>query len=162
MALDFKLIAKKMKREAGFTLVEMLLTVAALSIIAVVAIPFTNSSLVRGNFDASSRVYENALRKAYAYARASRNDTDWGVYTASSSVTVFSGSTYAGRSAALDESNEYAYPLTVTGTIASGGIAEVVFAKGSGLPSATGTVVVENGGNSKTFTMNAAGAILVQ
>lgn len=157
----FLRVGKKRERSLGFTLLELILVVAAFAIIAVVAVPISNSSLVRGNLDSAERTVESSLRRAYSYARSGENASDWGVYTTATNTTVFSGSTYEGRAAALDESNATA-SITVGGTVSSEGTALVIFAKDTGVPSPTGTLTLTAAGKTKTITINAAGAILVE
>ncbi len=141
-------------------MLELLLAVAALGIIAAVAVPFSNSTTVRGDLASSSRTLETSLRRAYTYARAGDNNSDWGVYATSTGAVVFSGASYTGRDTGMDESGDFGLPVTLGGTLATLGAAEVVFAEGSGTPSATGTITLTASGDTKTLTLNAEGAVI--
>ncbi len=149
------------KKNTGFTMLELLLTTAAFGIIIAIAIPFSNSTIVRGNLDNSARSLESSSRRAYTYARASENNSDWGVRVSTSSVIVFSGSTYDGRDNVFDEIGSMSSPAEVGGTLTTDGIADIIFTKGTGTPNATGTITLAGGGNTKIMTFNEKGAISV-
>lgn len=148
------------KLAAGFTLIELLLVVAALGIVAGIAIPFSNSSIVRGDLSAQARTVETSLRRAYTYARAGENNSNWGAHVSSSSVVVFSGTTYAGRDVTRDEATPLGTTPVLGGTLVSGGVTDVVFTKDTGAPVATGTITLTAAGTTKTITINEAGAVL--
>ncbi len=149
------------KTNSGFTLFELLLTVAAFAIIAAIAIPFSNSSIVRGNLDSSVRTVETSLHRAYTYARAGENDSSWGTYITSAEAVVYSGSSYAGRDSRFDEINYISSPVVLGGTLFSGGSADIIFTKGTGIPALTGTITLTAGEIMKTINVNAKGAIIV-
>ncbi len=159
--IQHRFFSEMKKNGAGFTMLELLLTTAAFAIIIAIAIPFSNSSIVRGNLDNSARSLESSMRRAYTYARGSENNSDWGVRVSTSSVIVFSGSTYAGRDSVFDEIGNMSSPALLGGTLASDGVAEITFAKGTGTPNATGTITLTGGGNMKIITINDKGAISV-
>ena len=145
-----------------FRSIELILVVAGLAIIFSVAAPFSNSSIVKGNTESAARTLELSLRRAYAYARAEENNSDWGVYVSGDHATVFSGSLYDGHDTSFDEVATLKTSPTLSGTLYIDGAAEVVFTKGTGAPSATGTIILSGGSITRTITINSASAILVE
>ncbi|MCE9585489.1 prepilin-type N-terminal cleavage/methylation domain-containing protein [Candidatus Nomurabacteria bacterium] len=144
---------------SGFTLFELLLTVSAFAIIIAAAVPFSNSSIVRGNLDTTTRTVESALRKAYIYARAGENNSDWGVHIYNSQVIVFSGSTYNVN--VVNEISDIAH-TSFGGSLFSNGVIDIVFLKSSGLPNISNpdeTITLTADNVTKTLTINSKGVV---
>lgn len=137
----------------GFSVAEIIVVLAILgSIMALSFTPLRQVATVRTAADAA-RTYGYALTDARQRASAMQNDTAWGVRLASTSVTVFSGASYAARTASRDRSFSIPSGLTVSGPT------EVVFAKLSGAPNATGTTTIGNGVATSTVVIGNGGAI---
>jgi type II secretory pathway pseudopilin PulG len=124
----------------AFTLVEVLLSVGLMAMI--VAIPFTlNSSIIyRVQAESAQSQVGNAFRKAQTYAQQGRYDSNWGVYIQSSSITVFSGATYATRNTTYDD--VITFDSSKISMSVTSGVNQVVFTKITGIPSAASTVVI--------------------
>ncbi|MES2023099.1 MAG: prepilin-type N-terminal cleavage/methylation domain-containing protein [Patescibacteria group bacterium] len=141
----------------GFTLFELLLVVAAFATIALIVGPFSSSSVIRSNLDVASRNVESSLHRAYTYARSGENNSDWGVHITSTDVIVFSGSTYSGRDADLDEDAKIASSVTL------GGLSDVIFMQKTGTPTndSIGEITLESDQVTKHININGAGAVTV-
>ncbi len=138
----------------GFTLVEMLLSIAAMSIIAGISIPLYQSFQNRNDLDIATVTLAQSMRRAGALAQASDGDASWGIAVATGTITLFKGGSYAARDAAYDES--YAMPEN----IAVSGLSEAVFAKFTGMPVGTGTTVFTSVNNeTRSITLNAKGTV---
>jgi type II secretory pathway pseudopilin PulG len=87
-----------------------------------------------------------ALRSASRDAVLGKNDIAHGVNITSAAVTIFQGPSYALRVTSAD----MVIPL-VSGVSLSGLPAEIVFAKLSGMPSATGTLTMSLYGKTHTI-----------
>jgi prepilin-type N-terminal cleavage/methylation domain-containing protein len=143
-----------MNGNRGFTLVEMLLSVAIISLLAGLSLPVYASFSNRNELDITAQNLASALRRAQVYARGVHGDSQWGVAIQSEAIILFKGSSYASRDAAYDE------PSSISASTTVGGLSEVLFAKLSGTPAATGTVTFTNVNNeSKTVTINAKGTV---
>lgn len=75
----------------GFTLVEVLLSIALVSIIAGFSVPVFSSMLYRSEVENATSLSVTSLRSASIMARSQKNDSNWGTYFNGSSVTIYSG-----------------------------------------------------------------------
>ncbi len=139
---------------SGFTLIEMLLVIAIIAIISGISIPVYQSFQVRNDLDIATASIVQSLRRAAVLSQAVDNDTSWGVYVTSGSLTLFKGTSYATRDSNFDEL--FDIPLTITPS----GVSEIVFTKFTGLPQTTGTITLTSNTNeTRTITINAKGMV---
>lgn len=138
----------------GFTLLEVLLSVATVAIIAGMGIPIYQSLQVRNDLDIAAVTIVQNFRRAQTLAQAIDGDTSWGLYIQSGSITLFQGASYASRDANFDE--VFDVPINIVPS----GMQEVVFTKFSGEPQATGTVtLISNTNEIRNITVNAKGMV---
>lgn len=138
----------------GFTLVEMLLSVAIISLLAGLSLPVYQSFQNRNELDITAQNLASALRRAQTYSRGVSGDSQWGVAIQPNAITLFKGTTFASRDSAYDE------PSAVVSSTAVSGLSEVTFAKLSGAPSTTGNVTLTNINNeTRVVSINAAGMV---
>jgi len=130
---------RKFQEKRGFTIIEMLLSIALITVITGMVIPIYQSMQVRNDLDVAVDSFVQGARRAQMLSRASDDDTSWGIYATSSIVSVFKGTSYASRDSDYDE------VFSVPTSIAPSGVQEIAFAKFTGLPQAIGTT---------TFTSN--------
>ncbi|HKU18843.1 MAG TPA: type II secretion system protein [Candidatus Saccharimonadales bacterium] len=143
-----------MNRSAGFTLVEMLLSVAIIGMLVGLSIPIYQTFVQRNDLDITAQTVVNMLRRAETYARASNTDNAWSVELQSTTITLFQGTTFASRNTAYDET--YSLP----GSVTPSGLGEVQFTKFTGIPNTTGTVTLtSNTNDTRTITVNAKGMV---
>jgi len=132
----------------------MMLSVAVIGIITGISAPVYQSFQNRNNIDIAAASVAQSLRRAEVLATAVDGDVAWGVDIRPGSITLFKGSSYAGRDTAFDE--VYDFPQSIT----SSGLAQVVFARFSGAPQTTGTITLTNSNTeTRTITINAKGTI---
>lgn len=122
-----------MKR--AFTLIELLLVTAIVLSVSVLAGPFYARFLGQNATQVTADQIVQSLRKAQFYAMMGRKSgsSGWGVNYAGNTLTVYQGSTYAGRNSALDERFEVSSAAEVWG------LGEVNFANRTGLPTVVST-----------------------
>lgn len=137
----------------GFVLLEMLLVVALIGIVAGATVVWQRNALSTTQMNASADIVVQAVRRAQLSALAMRQDDAWGVTVASTSATVFLGTSYVGR----DQSEDEVYDLE--GSISVSGLTEIIFAKRTGLPNTTGTVTLTSGPESLMITINGRGTV---
>lgn len=143
------------RNQSGFTLLEVLLSVAILAILGALSMPVYQSFLVRNDLSNTVAATASTLRRAEQYASGSKSDSTWGVKVQSNLVTLFKGSSYASRDTSFDET------VTLPGTItASGALSEVYFSKLTAVPSTTGSFTLTSSTNdTRTVTLNAEGLV---
>lgn len=141
------------KTEYGFSLIELLLTMAIFLIIAGMAAPVAFKAYYANELNAAGQIYSQALRHASMFARTSKTDSTWGVFITSSQITLFNGISYALRSQGYDITS------SISSQIDIGGTREFIFAKESGYPAGIGTTTLYFSGQTSTIFVNDKGAI---
>lgn len=143
-----------MKKNAGFTLLEIILTVACLGLISLISIPVYQSFQNRNDLSLATSATVQSLRRAQLLSQAAENDTSSGVKIQSGSLVIFRGSSYALRDASLDEITD------ISTSISPSGLSEIIFTKTFGLPLATGSIILSSNINeTKTITINEKGLL---
>jgi prepilin-type N-terminal cleavage/methylation domain-containing protein len=137
----------------GFTLFEVLISIAIGLIIVSLSVFATASFIKNRELEAVSDTLVTYLRSAEARAIQSEGNTSHGVSTAGGKITLFRGASYASRQTVYDMTLPYDSYFQFSG------ISEVVFAKQTGAPSATGTITVSNGTKTTIITIYSTGAI---
>ena len=141
-------------RNAGFTLLEMLLSVALIVAVAAVGIPVYQSYQVRNDLDIAEVSIVHSLRRAQLLARAMDQDAPWGVYVASGRITLFEGVSYSARNSGLDELFDAPTSLVISG------VQEIVFSKFFGKPQPAGTMTLTAvNGATRNITINEQGTV---
>lgn len=142
------------KRFPGFTLMEVLLSIALVSLIFGIASPVVYSLKMENDLNVAVEYSLSAMRRAFLLSRASTNNTSWGVYTQTGTITLFQGTSYALRDVNYDE------VMNIAGHITFAGVTEEVFAKSSGIPSASGNLRFSSSNNSiRAITITSDGAV---
>lgn len=138
----------------GFTIIEMLLSVAAIGVIAGISIPIYQSFQTRNDLDVAVTEIAQSLRRAQVLSQAVDGDIGWGVSVQSGIVTIFKGTSYAMRDANLDEIFEMPTNIILSG------MSEVAFAKFTGLPTSVGTIALTSNTNeARNITINEKGMV---
>ena len=139
---------------AGFTLLEILLSIALIALLAGIAAPVYVSFQVRNDLDIAATTVVQTFRRAQLLSQAVDGDTVWGMNVQSGSITLFQGVSYAARNTNFDEI------FDMPESIAPGGLQEVVFSKFSGNPQTTGTTTLTSSNNEvRTINLNEKGTI---
>lgn len=138
----------------GFSLLEMILSIAIITILSAISLPIYASYQTRTDAAVTTERVAELLRRAQVYARGMNLDSSWGVEIQSSSATLFKGTTFATRTTTYDET------LTLSSSITPSGSSEIIFTKLTGTPAATGSVVLTGANNdARTISVNAIGLV---
>ncbi|MCW1930560.1 MAG: prepilin-type N-terminal cleavage/methylation domain-containing protein [Candidatus Kerfeldbacteria bacterium] len=144
-------------QRSGFTLLELLLSVAMIAILTSMVIPFSRSYYTKNGLSLATDSTVQAIRQAEHYARAQINDTQWGVYVTTGRIVVFSGNTYATRVEVEDITFEISNTITISGT------SEFVFEKLTALPTTTGTLTLTDvDGKVANIQLSSRGMVSIQ
>ena len=141
------------KLNKGFTLLELLLSIALISVLAGFSLPVYRTLIKKNDLDIAANSIVASLRRAQILSQAVDGDITWGVKVQSGSIVVFKGASYATRDTAYDEI------FDVPTSIGIGGTGEYVFAKMTGLPQSTGTTTLTSESDTRTVSINAKGMV---
>lgn len=141
------------KKFLGFTLIELILSVAVLSIILLISVPLTQRYVIRNDMEVLSNIIVQDLYRAQNLARAGENDSNWGVYLQSGSATVFQGNNYSSRNQNKDEIYSFSTSIGISGKT------EYVFTKFSGNLANPGSTTLSNNIDTRVISVSSNGVI---
>jgi prepilin-type N-terminal cleavage/methylation domain-containing protein len=147
----------KNTRNKGFTMIELAIVFIVIAIIFAVVAPNLKASRDRQVLKSSVSNVLTALSKAKSQTLASLNSSAYGVHFESSQAVIFKGTSYS----AGDSNNEsvaITSPATISTITLTGGTSDLYFTRLTGAPSATGSIAVTNGMETKIITISATGA----
>lgn len=143
-----------MSGREGFTLIEVLLSVAIIGMLVGISLPVYESFSRRNDLDVTAQGVVSLLRRAESYSRAVKTDAVWSVEIQTSSATLFQGASFASRNTAYDET------VAIPSSVAPSGLTEVQFSKLSAAPNTTGTVtLLSNTNDTRVIAINAEGMV---
>ncbi len=135
-------------------MLEVLLSIALISILAGVSVPVYRSFQVRNDLDIATVEIAQSARRAQTLSEAVDGDMSWGVKIQSGSIAVFKGTSYIARDTTFDEVFE------VPGSLTPSGVSEVVFEKFTGLPQTAGTITLTSDTNeTRNIIINQKGMV---
>jgi prepilin-type N-terminal cleavage/methylation domain-containing protein len=147
-------LSLKLNKQRGFTLLEVMLSVAIIALIAGLGTPIYQGFQVRNDLDVAANSISTSLRRAQILSQAVDGDTSWGLSIQSGAITLFRGVSYASRSAEYDE------VFDLQGSITPSGVSEIVYEKFTGIPQTTGTIILTSNANEiRNITINEKGTI---
>jgi prepilin-type N-terminal cleavage/methylation domain-containing protein len=162
--MKFSFGIKKIRRPfLGFTLVEMLIVIAILSIIFKISLSVFYDITKQESLDKDVETAYSYLLKARNQTINGEADSVYGVHFASTSVSMFRGDTYVASTTVSDF--DFANKSYASEILLSGGTTDIVFKKITGSPSATGTIIYRITSDSaihKTLTIHGTGLVEVQ
>ncbi|CAN5231498.1 hypothetical protein BH09PAT2_BH09PAT2_11530 [soil metagenome] len=137
----------------GFSLIEVLLSIALISILAGIGIPVFRGLQTKNDLDVATTTVAQTLRRAQTLSQAVDGDTSWGVKIQTGSITLFKGTSYAARDQTVDEL------FTISSTIVPSGITEIIFTKFTGAIASSSTTTLSNDTDSRIITTNSKGMV---
>ena len=144
----------------GFTLVEIIMVIGIIIIISAISVNVYFNMKEKQAILKDSDSIVSIIEKTRNMSLNRKNDSAYGVKFASSTVTVFAGSTYNSGNNISKYDLESNVKISTTSLSSHG--TEVGFAKTSGIPNATGTVVLSTSAYTKTITISGTGIIEVK
>jgi prepilin-type N-terminal cleavage/methylation domain-containing protein len=141
--------------QRGFTLLEVLLSMAIVTALAGLSMPVLLSFNNRNDLDIATQGIVSSLRRAATYSRGVNQDSQWGVKVQTGSITLFKGTGYASRDAQYDETT------SIPSNMATSGLDEIVFSKLEGTPNTNGNITLQSSpfNVTRTLTIKAKGMV---
>ncbi len=136
----------------GFTILEILLSVAMISILVGASVPLYSIYSSRDVVTQGSYLVVNSLYTAKIHSMSGKDDDIWGIYLQSSGVTFYKGESFNLRDASYDYFIDFQEEVSISG------INDISFDK-KGISSQSGTVTISNQGQEKSITINEEGII---
>ncbi len=148
-------MSKSMKKlRAGFTMLEMALSIALLGIIFGMTMPMYRVFTIRNDLDIATIAIVSDLHRAQVLSQVADGDSSWGVHVSSGSILIYKGTSYVLRDSTYDE------VTNIPTTILVSGLNDVVFSKKTGLPQNTGTIALTSSSNEiRNVTINQKGMV---
>ena len=148
-------------KESGFTLIEILVTVAIITVLVGMALFLSFDSFRRYNLNAERDMLVGVLETARSRALNNMFESQHGVcYLSPGNYSLFRGATYDVAKSEIMPSNG-AISVTGLATCAQGSAAGVIFTQLTGAPTAAvGTITLSDGAKSKTIDINNEGTII--
>lgn len=137
----------------GFTLVEVLLTIAILAVLAAMVAPITLDFYRRQQLHTYTQEIIHILRRAQLSAMSIEGDSNFGVYFTADTYILFRGDSYASRAAQHDE------VFDLPSAIGVSDLSEIIFLKPEGKSSQSRQIVVTNNVQENIITINEMGRI---
>ncbi len=130
-----------MRSSRGYTLVEFLVVIAILVLIATLTFKTYISFKGSKTLEAAVSLVLAELKEARSLSINGKNGNEWGVHVASTSVTLFEGSTY-NASASSNIVSAIDSSVQISAISLYGGSADVVFSRLKGTTQSTGTITL--------------------
>lgn len=136
-----------MHKSHGFTLAELLITIAIAAIVGALVATSYRSYQIRSNLDVAATQTTQALQRTQLRAQSGEEVAAWGYDVESG--TIFLGTDYATRDAAFDETVPLPSGITVSG------ITEVYYTPLYGVPSIAGDIILTtSNGDERRITIS--------
>jgi Tfp pilus assembly protein FimT len=138
----------------GFTMVEMTLSVAMLTLILGMSIPMYRTFAIRNDLDIATTQIVQGLHRAQTLSEVADGDTTWGLHVSVGSILIYKGASYATRDVSFDEDTQIASSISLSG------LTDVLFAKVTGIPGSTGTFTLTSASQeTRNVTINQKGMV---
>jgi prepilin-type N-terminal cleavage/methylation domain-containing protein len=158
-----KLLVESIRDKRAFTLIELLIVLAILTVLALASAPiYTNLSVSTQSLDSSNDIV-GALRSTQVKARARKNNSKHGIYfntlSNDDSYTIFEGQSYAMRDSSKDLIINLDQGISVSTDLTND---ELVFSLGQGLPYESGSITIITNSGVNIIDINSKGLIEVR
>lgn len=152
--VETKIFALPQPALRGFTMIEILLSIACLTIIFAMSVPAYMMLQARNDLDIATITVAESYRRAQVESQSANGDSRWGVHIATGSILIYKGSSYGARDVAFDEDTMMPASIVVSG------LNDVNFSKIYGLPNGTGTTTLTSVKNeTRNITINQKGIV---
>lgn len=138
----------------GFTLIEVMLSVAIITILALLASPFYGRFIFSQEVPVVRDELGGSFAKAQLYSMTGKQAASWGVAADGQRIVLFQGNSFASRDQAFDE------VFVLHPRVTLSGLDEVVFARVTGRPNHQPTITLSGNGATEVWTLNSEGVLI--
>jgi prepilin-type N-terminal cleavage/methylation domain-containing protein len=129
------------QQKRGFTLVEMLVAIAIAILLSSLLSGLFSTYLKRTSLSSGASIVRSFLSDARSLSLSSKDSSSYGIYFASSTVTLFKGTTYSSGDSNNRSVSLGSY-IVVQGLSLTGGATQIVFDRLKGSADKAGTVTL--------------------
>jgi prepilin-type N-terminal cleavage/methylation domain-containing protein len=122
----------------GFTLIEMIVVIAIITVLFGVSVPFYGYFQTYSAIESTKNEVSELLRLTQARAIGGKNQSNHGIYFLSDYYVLYQGDDYISRDPNYDQTFDMSNNIVFTET------AEVNFEQKTGLPESAATIVLQN------------------
>jgi len=139
----------------GFTIIELIIVITIVTIVFAISIAAYDRFLSSGVLDSAKFEIIQNIRSAQILAISGKDNLNYGVFITENQYTVYQGASYLNRTISQDK------VFVLPNNIRASGLAEINFAKKTGLPNTTGTLILTHTTNNskENITINTTGLI---
>ncbi len=140
--------------KSSFTIVELLLSIAIISIIFGLSIPFYQTFYVNSAFNTTISDVRQNIYRAQTRARNSEQDSSWSLRIQDKNIYIYLGDDFTNRNVEYDEIT------IINGPISIDSIPDIHFSKFSGIPNKSTNITINSSNQkSKIISINSQGGI---
>lgn len=147
-----------MMRKTGFTLVEVIVVIALITILVLMSAAITGRAFANHQLELAEDELIEVLRRAQLRTIYGESDDQWSVRIDSNAYTLFKGTSYGSRDTSYDEVHTLSDQLSITNS--GGNTIRFDFGDGDASSGAqTLTITDENTNRTTAILINAIGTI---
>lgn len=146
-------MSRKFNQQLGFTLLELLLSVAVIGALASLSLPVYRTLIKKNDLDVTANTAISLFRRAQILSQSVDGDSPWGVSVQNNSFILFKGSSFSSRDTTFDETADI--PTTIT----IGSTSVTIFTKLTGFTSTTTVIDLSTEGDTKSLSINEKGIV---
>lgn len=120
----------------GFTIIELLLTMAMIAILTGITIPLYSISQSKDDLQTEASFVISAIRSAKIFSTSGKENSEWGIHFQQGKMIIFKGTSFSTRDISFDEEMPVGQSISFTG------LNDIYFTKLYGIPSATGSITL--------------------
>lgn len=157
------IIKSRKSLPAGFTLVELLISISILTLLSSLAFPVYNNLYASTKLEEAAIYAEEELMVTRNLAASGYNDSNYGLYfdisvSGIDKMIRYRGDSYVARETSYDVIKNFDEAIEVSSTFSGN---EINFSNGTGAPSNVGSVdILYNDGSTRKIIINEYGIIL--
>lgn len=142
------------QQQKGFTLIELILVVAIISLLGLSIIPFSSNLILRNNIQIKINEVYTYMKTAQLNSLLGKGNSRWGVQIDSTNIYLFKGDNFANRDLVFDQKINIPNSISITPV-------EIVFDKNTGELAQEYVISINSQLKNRSLSINRLGVINV-